>query len=351
MTSREPFDPTSADQLEALARDLRQAGDDTFARIDESDHKYMRRVIRAALWCEIAGRGCLFLSHLLPFWLSGVSLLALSKILDNMEVGHNVMHRQYEATGDPDLAADRYELDAVPTSAGWRHAHNRVHHGRTGIVGEDEDVGMLRLGPERPWRPVHLLQPLVALVTALFSQWAVAAQNIGLGHWFQRRKTLPSLLRDSRPTLRKAARQVGKDYLLFPVLAGPNMVEVLLGNLAANGVRNVWSWLVIICNHCPPGVRTFTREEIDRLPGEHWYYRQIRATANFEAPSWLHVLSGHLGYHIEHHLFPRLPSTRLPELAARVRAICARHGIIYNSAPFGTQARRTIWRIFRYSFP
>lgn len=344
-------DRGQAVDIAGLAVELKALRTEMMAKLDESDARYMRRILTATRWLEIAGRGSLFLGHVPIFWLAGTALLALAKVLENMEIGHNVMHGQYDWTGDPALQGDRYEFDTVPTADGWRRAHNRQHHGHTGIIGQDEDVGVLRISPLQPWRPLHLLQPFIALITALFSQWAVAAQNCGLGQWLRGEKSWRALRSDAMPAVRKAARKTAKDYLLFPLLAGPNFLPVLLGNLVANGIRNLWSWMVILCNHCTEKVRLFTPNEVAAQPATCRYYRMITASSNFGGPRWLHILSGHLGYHIEHHLFPRLPSSRLPEAASRVREICARYGVSYNTGSFSSQFGSILKNILRYAFP
>ena len=61
-----------------------------------------------------------------------------------------------------------------------------------------------------------------------------------------------------------------------------------------------------------------------------------------------HVASGNLGYQVEHHLFPDMPSTRYAEIAPRVKEICERYGLPYNSGPFMQQlgmVQRTILRL------
>ena len=50
-----------------------------------------------------------------------------------------------------------------------------------------------------------------------------------------------------------------------------------------------------------------------------WYVRQLLGAANIEGSPLFHVISGNLGYQVEHHLFPDMPSTRYAEIAPRVR--------------------------------
>ena len=78
--------------------------------------------------------------------------------------------------------------------------------------------------------------------------------------------------------------------------------------------RNVWTHTVIFCGHFPDGAETFDFDESD-LDGESrggWYVRQLLGSCNVDGPPVMHLMSGHLSYQIEHHLFPDLPSTATP---------------------------------------
>src|SRR5207302_453460 len=130
-----------------------------------------------------------------PLWGAGVLLLSLSKILENMEIGHNVLHGQYDWMNDPRVAGTRYEWDWACPSAAWRHSHNYVHHTFTNIVGKDRDVGygLLRMAEEQPWHPLNLPQPVYALIQMLTFEWAVAVHDLELDAVITRRKTLAQL--------------------------------------------------------------------------------------------------------------------------------------------------------------
>ncbi|MGZ4501334.1 MAG: fatty acid desaturase family protein, partial [Nocardioidaceae bacterium] len=143
-------------------------------------------------------------------------------------------------------------------------------------------------------------------------------------------------------------RQVTKDYVVYPLLSGPNAVSTLKANATANLIRNVWSYVIIFCGHFPDGAMHFTEEEIEDETRAEWYLRQMLGSANFEGSPLLHILSGNLGYQIEHHLFPDLPSNRYAEISVRVKEICERYGIPYTIGPLHKQygqALRTIWKL------
>src|SRR5262245_23554025 len=235
--------PLSCAELDGFGRELDALRDEVLASLGDADARYIRRVHAAVRYTEAGGRGLLALSLVPPAWFAGTALLALSKILDNMELGHNVMHGQYDWMQDPALHSQTFEWDIVCPGDGWRHSHNLVHHTWTNVLGRDRDLGygLLRLFPEQPWRPWNLPQPLYALALAGLFEWGVALHDVEVERVFAGERTVGELWRSVAPVARKGARQVAKDYLLFPLLAGPLAPLVLAGNLTANFVRNLWT--------------------------------------------------------------------------------------------------------------
>jgi linoleoyl-CoA desaturase len=90
------------------------------------------------------------------------------------------------------------------------------------------------------------------------------------------------------------------------------------------------------------------------LEGEskhEWYLRQMLGSANFNGGRLLHILSGSLGYQIEHHLFPDLPSNRYPQIAERVKQLAAKFDLPYTTGPLYRQYAQTLRTIWRLSLP
>ena len=119
-------------------------------------------------------------------------------------------------------------------------------------------------------------------------------------------------------------------------------------NATANVVRNVWAYAIIFCGHFPDQTYTFSQAEVEDETRGGWYVRQLSGSANIEGGPFFHVASGNLGFQVEHHLFPDLPSTRYAEIAPQVKDICERYGLPYNSGPFMQQlgmVQRTILRL------
>ena len=170
----------TTEQLDALGQELDALRKRVMDDLGERDVAYIRNLIKAQRALEFSGRGLLFASFLPPAWVAGVAALSLSKILDNMEIGHNVMHGQYDWTGDPTLSSRTFEWDTACPADQWRHSHNYIHHTYTNILGKDRDIGygVLRMSDQEPWRPRWLGNPLYALALAVFFQYGVALHDL-----------------------------------------------------------------------------------------------------------------------------------------------------------------------------
>lgn len=321
--------------------------------LGQRDADYIRGLIRMQRLAETGGRLCLFIGfHPVAFCL-GVALLSLSKILDNMEIGHNIMHGQFDWTNDPALRGNHFEWDNACPGDQWRHSHNFVHHTHTNIVGKDRDVGygILRMSDEQPWKPKHLFHPVRAFIMMLIFEWGVAMHDLEM----DRVRNGERRWEDVRPhfwqSMRKMGRQALKDYVVFPLLAWPIFTTVLLGNLAANVIRNIWAFVIIFCGHFTDQVEMFSEAETANETRGEWYVRQLLGSCNISGGKWFHILSGNLSHQIEHHLFPDIPANRYAEIAAEVQALCLKYGLPYNTGSLGRQFGTVVVRILRLSLP
>jgi len=141
-------------ELEAFGQELDALRQRSLADLGEADARYIRRVRGVVRLCCWSGRTLLMLGWFPPTWLLGTFLLGLGKILENMELGRNVMHGQYDWMNDPEFAGRQYEWGIVGPADFWRHTHNHVHHTDTNVLGMDDDVGygVVRLFPDLPAR-------------------------------------------------------------------------------------------------------------------------------------------------------------------------------------------------------
>jgi linoleoyl-CoA desaturase len=341
------------ESAERFGRELDAIKHRVLADLGERDADYIHRVIKAQRGLEAGGRALLFAGVIPPAWLAGTAMLGLSKILDNMEIGHNVMHGQYDWMRDPALCGRDFEWDTACPADQWRHSHNYMHHTYTNIVGMDRDIGygILRMSEDQPWEPYFLGNPVYAFLLMVLFQYGVALHELET----ERIRAGEIGVADKRETLQqiwgKTRRQALKDYVAFPLLAGPFAPWVFAGNLSANLMRNVWAFTIIFCGHFPDGAQEFSVEETRNETPGMWYFRQILGSANLVGGKLFHLLSGNLSFQIEHHLFPDLPAHRYAEIATEVREICGRYGIPYNSGPLHRQFGTVVRKIVRLALP
>jgi NADPH-dependent stearoyl-CoA 9-desaturase len=105
------------------------------------DAGYIRSTIAAQRALEVAGRLMLTASSKRSAWWAGTVTLGLAKIIENMEIGHNVMHDQWNWMNDPEIHSSTWEWDMSGASKHWRLTHNFQHHKYTNVLGMDDDVG------------------------------------------------------------------------------------------------------------------------------------------------------------------------------------------------------------------
>ncbi|ORL80500.1 fatty acid desaturase family protein [Prescottella equi] len=340
---------TDAD-IDALGRELDAIRRDVEESRGLRDARYIRRTIKLQRSLELGARVVLLASRRKPAWVAGTAMLSLAKIIENMELGHNVTHGQWDWMNDPEIHSTTWEWDMTGPSDHWKRAHNYSHHTYTNIVGMDDDVGfgILRMTRDEKWRPINLFQPIANVILAAGFEWGIALHDLsaqkdleGVDH--KKLNTAPN-----RQFAVKIVRQVGKDFVLFPALSGRAWKHTLTANATANLVRNLWAYAVIFCGHFPDGAEKFTVEQFENETRAQWYLRQMLGSANIDAGPVMAFLTGNLSYQIEHHLFPDLPSNRYAEIGVRVQALCAKYDLPYTSGPLSRQyllALRTIHKL------
>jgi NADPH-dependent stearoyl-CoA 9-desaturase len=385
-----PLSRLSAAQIEELGHEFDAIRDHVRADLGERDRRYIESMIAMHRRLGVISRALLLASNNLPARAAGTVALGAAKILENMEIGHNVLHGQWDWMNDPHINSSTWDWDTASTAEAWKHSHNYVHHTFTNIRGKDKDLGyeIMRIDPEQKWHPVYLLQPFYNLLLMAFFEWGVALHDMDYEAIRKGEKSKAEVQRQVKGIVGKAKSQIVKDYIAWPLLSGlatagvelaldsvadrrepgrrrrrgglAGSVRRALGkgakaygatakaNATANVARNVWAYAIIFCGHFPDQTYTFSEAEVeDESPGG-WYVRQLSGSANIEGGPFFHVASGNLGFQVEHHLFPDLPSTRYAEIAPQVKDICERYGLPYNSGPFMQQlgmVQRTILRL------
>ena len=350
-----PIGHLTPEDVEEIGRRLDAIRAEVVESRGERDASYIRRVIDVQRKLELGSRIALFFSLFPPTWLAGTAGLSTAKILENMEIGHNVMHGQWDWMRDPKVHSTTWEWDNASPSEQWKHSHNELHHTYTNVIGRDNDLGygIMRVDEDQRWHPLYLAQPVWNLLNACFFEYGIAAYDLELGKNLRsrRRRKSPEFKARTKQVLKKIRGQVLKDYVVHPVLSGPSALGTLTANATANLVRNLWTHSVIMCGHFPEGVETFERRSIEGETRGEWYLRQMLGAANISGGRTLHIMTGNLSYQIEHHLFPDLPSNRYQEIAPKVRALFEEYDLTYTTGPLPKQVASAWSTVIRLSLP
>ncbi len=401
-----PLHRLTPEQIEQIGREFDELHEQVKADLGDRDARYIRSVIAMQRRLALIARLELIASRWRVPWALGAATLGVAKILENMEIGHNVLHGQWDWMNDPVINSRAWDWDTASTAEAWRHSHNFIHHTYTNILGKDRDLGyeIMRIDPHQRWHPVYLLQPFYNVLLMLLFEWGVAVHDLDFTAIRAGEKNMKQVRKELKGIAGKARTQIQKDYIAWPLISGLVMTGIdsavfalhvrrnggrrnpkiqakrlrrrlrrerakrgevlrqlvarksfrepfrrtLTADLAANFIRNIWSYAIIFCGHFPDQTYTFTQEETKDETRGAWYVRQLTGAANIDGGPMFHVLSGNLGYQVEHHLFPDMPSTRYGEIAPKVREICVRYGLPYNSGPLHQQlgmVQRTILRL------
>jgi linoleoyl-CoA desaturase len=402
-----PLKRLTPEQIEEIGAEFQKIHDEVFDDLGERDAKYIHSIIGLQRRLALLGRVELFGARYWPTWILGTATLSMAKILENMEIGHNVMHGQWDWMNDPQIHSSTWDWDTASTKEAWKHSHNYIHHTYTNIRGKDKDLGyeIMRIDPHQRWHPIYLLQPLYNLALMFLFEWGVALHDLDIDAIRSGEKSQKQVMHELKGIAGKARTQITKDYIAWPLvsalvvggvhwLVGPSLARrgetkrekvkrvslkvfdkarrrpssearlafaldaakqsykaTLWADVVANIVRNLWAHSIIFCGHFPDQTYTFSQKEVEDESKGAWYIRQLIGAANIDGSPLFHVISGNLGYQVEHHLYPDMPSTRYGEIAPRVREICERYGLPYNTGPFSQQLGMVHRTIIRLAFP
>src|SRR3954463_5278446 len=153
-----PVRHLSSADVEAIGHELETIRQSVLDDRGAADAAYIRRVIDVQRKLELSGRVLLLGSRYKTAWVLGTACLAVAKILDNMEIGHNVLHGQWDWMRDPKLHSSTWAWDHASPPEQWKESHNQRHHVYPNVVGKDGDLGygIMRGAGEQEWEPRHL---------------------------------------------------------------------------------------------------------------------------------------------------------------------------------------------------
>lgn len=332
------------------------------------DVAYIRGLRRNSRRFEALGRGLLWISPEPVSFLIGVGFLWLHRNIETIEIGHNVLHGQYDYFPEiPEFHSRNFKWKAPVDEEGWRREHNALHHVHTNVYEKDPDLnhGILRTNAHTPWNRRHLFQvPQYLLAAYPTMLYQFNSQNLGYSQKY-REATFPSGNKGYAPVehpgvsdadiekrhWRSVLRVLVKEYLLFPLLAlltGFSFLKVFAGNLLADFFNNYWLAMTIQATHFTEPLQP----EDAVLHKGRWYLSQLDSSVNFKGGRRMSILWGHLNYQIEHHLFPDIPSFHYPDMAIEVQQVCAKYGVKYKCNPsWGKAIRNYVAVMWKYSFP
>ena len=167
----------------------------------------------------------LIFSKYKPAWVLGTAGLSVAKILENMEIGHNVLHGQWDWMNDPTIHSSTWDWDTASPAAAWKHSHNYVHHTFTNVIGKDNDVGyeIMRIDARQKWRWPYLFQPIYNVLLMALFEWGVAVHDLDFDKIKSGEKPKKQVIDELKAIGVKARRQILKDYVVYPGAVGQEL--------------------------------------------------------------------------------------------------------------------------------
>ncbi len=360
-----PMGHLTPEQVEEIGRELDALRQEVMDSRGEKDAAYIRKVIKTQRYLEMGSRAVLLFSGVKvkgvkPFWWLGTTGLSIAKILENMEIGHNVMHGQWDWMRDPKIHSTAWEWDNVSPSSQWKHSHNELHHTFTNVLGRDNDLGygILRVDEDQRWTLFCLGQPIWHVINAAMFEYSIAAYDLELGGYLAKRNRMSEeekaeFRARAQEVLVKIRQQATKDYVVHPAMAAPfgGAKSTLTANVVANLVRNIWTNTVIICGHFPEGIETFEKTSIEGETRGEWYLRQMLGSGNISGSKFMHIMTGNLSHQVEHHLFPDMPSNRYAEISPRIQELMERYDLKYVTGSLPKQVFSVYKKVVQLSLP
>lgn len=356
----------SPEELKSFGKELDDIKKEIESKLGKEDIDYIIFAHQLSRYTELLGRLLLHFSLDLVSWASGVFLLYVHYMLDNLEVKHHALHGAYDRFPEiKQFHSDVFKSDSPVDEESWKYRHNQLHHSYTNQLDKDPDVtfGLFRFTQMIDKQFFHLFQPILLVLNALGSDHNLNLVSTGL-YDFINRITIPNYEKLGYATVtedysfksfvdsltksgRKAIPYMAYNHLLFPILAGPlGWAKVLVGTSIAMTMRNVASGVTFYTGHMTEGIKHFDWKPKNR---SEWYVQQIEGSSNVDSDKLFSLIVGHLNYQIEHHLFPKMPPNRLEEIAPRVQEICKKYGVQYNIGKPAEQILSVFKNAFKHS--
>lgn len=338
------------EQIESFGKEIEEIYQEAKSKIGQEDLDYILNVKRFSDALEIVGRSLIHISQDPLLWTSGSLLLGYHFLIEFSELGHNILHGQYDdIKNNNTVLSSTWKWDITMDEEDWKFEHHRVHHPFTNILGKDNDFGFLvyRVNDNQPWKLYHLFQvPMLLsmpLINSFFFPWYVATSRA----LAESRDVLT--LETYLPSIQKVSKHIVENYIFFPMLPGGNYFKIAAGNFFAKLFQNIYLEMILAISHLHKDAYVF--EEKDQESKGEFYLRQILSTVNFDSPPYYEIVYGAINLHIEHHLYPDLPPNRLREVAPKVKALCEKYEVPYRTGSFWEQFMGVIENALLRSLP
>ena len=199
-----------------------------------------------------------------PACVAGTATLRVAKILENMEIGHNVLHGQWDWMRDPEIHSTTWEWDHVSPAASVEARPQRpaphVHQHRRQGPRHRLQHAAGRPGPAVA--PAYLVQPLYEPRSSrCIFEWGIAVYDLELDD--DRRAARSTWAEQDARAQEAMARKAGAGRSRTTSCSrrcrARRSCRPPSARLTANAIRNVWSHAVIFCGHFPDGRRDLRR--------------------------------------------------------------------------------------------
>eukprot|EP00163_Fabomonas_tropica_P014815 TRINITY_DN2692_c0_g1_i2.p1 TRINITY_DN2692_c0_g1~~TRINITY_DN2692_c0_g1_i2.p1 ORF type:complete len:182 (+),score=37.45 TRINITY_DN2692_c0_g1_i2:1028-1573(+) len=142
----------------------------------------------------------------------------------------------------------------------------------------------------------------------------------------------PAILVDSMKDERKLTNWIAFGLSVAWTLALvsflPDWYEMFVFLVIASSGEGILHIQLLISHYSKPFV------EKENTHNKNFFAWQLTVNQNISNEWYTDWFHGGLNFHLEHHLFPRLPRHHYREASMRIKDICKRHGLPYDTKPF-----------------
>src|SRR4051794_29883649 len=109
-----PLARLTPSEVDAIGKELDAIHDEVFDSLGDRDAHYIRSIIALHRELALLSRAILLGSRYRPAWLLGTAVLAIAKILENMEIGHKRPHGPWDRREDPRINSATLDSGTAP---------------------------------------------------------------------------------------------------------------------------------------------------------------------------------------------------------------------------------------------